>query len=521
MNQNSRSKNFKTNVIWGIASQFLITLLQFVARIIFVRMLSAEYLGVNGLYSNILSILSMAELGVSNVLNYSLYKPVRENNQEKINQLLNFYQKLYLFIASFVAIVGICLLPVLKFIINSNLPYNELIEYYFLYLLNSVVSYFVVYKTALINADQKNYIIKVVNIIILFVQYVLQIIILLWTSNYLIYLSLFVLCTILNNVVLNTIANRLYPFIKNHEKTMILQDEKKNLFSNLKATFLYKISVVIINSTDNILISIICGTIFVGYYSNYNMIVTAIMTFINIIITSLISSLGNLNAEGNKKRSYDIFNTLILMFAVLTTWCTGCMLAIFTDFITMAFGTEYSLNNIILFAVLFNFYLQNIINPVWMYRETMGLFKQIKYIMLITACINIITSFVLGKIFGLAGILYATGISRLLTTVWYEPRLLYRTKFSQPVINYWKMQGKLIAVALMDIIFIYIMVLITPKNSIIFMIVKLCITTMIVLVSFSITNRHTKEYKIMKQLVMNLFLEKFLVKINRKGWACD
>lgn len=502
MNQNSRTKNSKKNIVIGLVIQVVLTVVSFLTRMVFVKILGEQYLGINGLYTNILTILSAAELGIGNVLIYSLYKPIYEGDEEKLCSLLQYYKWLYRGIALIVTVFGLLLIPVLPYIIDSTLPEKELIIYYVFYLLNSVVSYFVVYKTSLINADQKYFVIKLVNMLSMFAQYVLQIVVLLIKRDYLLYLIIHVACTILNNVVLNIIANRMYPFLKTKKKPEPLKKEDKAfLWNNIKATFIYKISAVIINNTDNILVSILIGTVFVGYYSNYSLVISTIVLFLGIITNAILPSLGSLNAEENKEKSLRIFRALLLFYAVIVTFLSGGMLAVFKDFITLSFGKVYTLDSLTTLSIVVNFYVSNIVNPLWMYRETMGLFRQVRFVILITAILNIVLSIVLGMWIGMAGIFFATALSRILTLVWYEPKVLYSLKFERPVSEYWKLQLKYVAVSLVDFAAIHLISKNITEISFQSMVIKLLISSCIVLGSFFIISFRTDEFRTIKEFV--------------------
>ena len=500
-NTKSRSENAFKNITIGIGSQLIILLTAFVSRTIFIQQLGAEYLGVNGLYSNILAVLSLAELGIGNVMVYSLYGPVAEKNEAKTNALLHFYKKAYRKIALAVFIIGICLIPLLDVITNSQILYHELVLYYLLFLLNSIVSYFVAYKAALINVDQKLYILQSLTTIVTLCKEVLQIAFLLITKSYILYLLIQIIFTVLNNYFISLKADKLYPFIK--VKMDYGKIDTSIIKENIKSVFIYRIGSVIMNNTDAILISIIIGTVSVGYYSNYNLIITTVIMFIGMFIKTIYSSIGNLNAEGNKQKSYEFFNSLLLFFHGLSIFFSLTFLVVFNDFITIWLGEKYLLGIDVVIAIVVNFYIQHIIAPVWIYRETMGLYSQIKYVMIIAAVINIILSIIFGIQWGFAGIIIATAISRILTTVWYEPRFLYRIKFDQPISSYWKRQIKYMFISL---IATYLSVLFTKDiaTSLSLIIVKIFIVFIIVIAVFWVTNYKSKEFKMLIGYLMNM-----------------
>ena len=443
MNTASRSENTARNIGVGAVRQVVTLLLAFAVRTVFVRRLGADYTGVNGLYSNILAMLSLAELGVGNVLVYSLYAPLHRGDAGEIQHLLGYYRRIYRLIALAVALLGAAVIPFLPLIISSELPMAQLIVYYVLYLANSVASYLVIYKTTLIQADQKAYLQNMVSAAALVLQYAAQIACLLIWGSYLGYLLIQIACTLLQNAVLSHLADKMYPFLRKKQKCAPMH-RKQELNDNIRSMFLYKLATILINNTDNILISVMLGTVFVGYYSNYASLTTYVTTFVSIVITGISASLGNLNAEKNSEKSYAMFRNLIVLFGAITGFCVAAYGAVVQDFIPIWVGEEYLMDTGTVAAVLFTFYLSTIVAPVWMYRETLGLFRQMKYVMFMTALVNILLSILLGHFFGVAGIIGATGLARLCTIFWYEPKVLFHRTFGRSAAAYFKAQGGLL-----------------------------------------------------------------------------
>ena len=432
----SRIYNSVKNIVLGIGNQIIILILTFISRIVFVKVLGAEYLGINGLFSNVLTILSVAELGLGSAIIYSMYKPLAEGNKEKVSALMNYYKKIYNIIAIVVAILGICLMPFLKYLVNTEQQFDNINLYYIIFLANTVVSYLLASRSVILNADQKLYLTKIYTLIIFVFQTVIQILILLITKSFTLYLIVQVIGTFLTNLCGAFVTKKMYPYINKKDK--LKKQEKKEIFKNMKSMFFYKIGGVILNNTDNILISILVGTIWVGYYSNYYMVVSAIETFLSIIFTALSASVGNLIACTDRNRQYEIFKITNLISNVIFGFCAVGMLIIFNDFIAIFFGQDYVLSIGIVITIVLSFYTKGILNPIWVYREATGLFTYTKYVFIITAIINLILSIILGKIWGIFGILLATVIARLLTNAWYEPFILYKIHFKKNVLNYFK-----------------------------------------------------------------------------------
>ncbi len=453
MQNNSRTYNSMKNIFFGLGSQIIILICNFISRTVFIKTLGSEYLGVNGLFSNILTVLSLAELGIGNAIIYSMYKPLATNDKEKITALMNLYKKLYNIMAIVILLIGLTLVPVLKYLVNTNIDMSEITLYYILYLLHSVISYLFASRTSILQADQKMYIIKMYTMIFTVIQQIVQIILLYLTHNFMLYLIVQILFTFMMNLYGAMKSYKLYPYLKGKQK--LEKRETKEIFSNIKYVFIYRLGGVILNNTDNILISIIIGTIYVGYYSNYYMIINSITVFTTIIFSALTASIGNLNAVSNEKRKYEVFKIIDFCSAIIFGFISVCLLILFSDFIKIWVGEEFILDVSIVYTIVLNFYIVGRLNPISTYRDTLGMFKKTRYIFLITACINIILSIVLGKIWGMFGIIIATAISRILTNRWYEPFILYKDYFKEKISKYWKNNTYYIFCTLLNYIITY------------------------------------------------------------------
>lgn len=511
MNQNDRTKNSIKNICVSFGMQILLLVLSFVSRTVFIKILGEEYLGINGLYSNILSVLSLADLGLNTVMLYALYKPIADNDEDEIAKLIGYFKKIYRVIALAVLALGLICVPFLQYIVNgSELAIKDLRLFFLLYLLNTVCSYLIVYKTTIINADQRIYLFKIIDFIATLVLHLLQIIILWLTYNFIAYLIINIVITLTKNFVVSLITNKYYPFLRRIQKINPTLELKSKIARNIKSVFLYRVSAMIMNSTDNILISIILGTVIVGYYSNYLLVVTAVNTFISLLVQSILASLGNFNATERSERRLVLFKSLLLVFYVLATLCACCFLGVLNDFIALWIGgidKSYILSNIDVIAIVFNFYVGCILNPVWMFRETTGLFAQTKYSMTAAAIVNIILSIILGKYLGLGGIVAATGLAKILTNFWYEPKVLFREVFKCSQIRYWVYILKQLILSIVCIITVFFLTKMMP-GSLLFILLKILISGVVTGVIFAVGNLKTVEFKYILSLTLGKILKK-------------
>jgi len=399
---------------------------------VFIKSLGSEYLGVNGLFTNILTILSFAELGIGNAIIFSMYKEIATDNVSKIKSLMQLYKRAYNTIGCIVLLIGGCITPFINLMINGTPSIAENIHYiYILFLINTGVSYFFAYKKAIISAHQKEYIINIYKVITEVIKAILQITILIITKNFILYLIVQILCTLLDNVLTARHANRMFSYLKETDVEELETEEKKTIFSNVKALVLYKFGSIILNGTDNIIISKMIGLISVGLISNYNLLITTITTLISSALNGVIASVGNLNIGNDINRQEKVYKQLFFISVWIYGFCSIAFMTLVNDFITLWVGRGYQLSLFVVFTIVLHLYVNGVQFASYTYRTTMGLFNQGKYCPIIAAIINILLSVLLGYKLGLAGIILATSISRLVTTTWYDIYMVYTIKFKK------------------------------------------------------------------------------------------
>ena len=495
LGKNSRSKNTVLNVLFGYGVQIGILVLSFVNRRIFLRFLPIDYLGINGLFSNILTILALAELGLDSSVVYTLYKPVSEKKYPLIHSLLTYFKKVYYLVSVIILGIGLMLIPFLRYIITTDLSFSDVVVYYVLFLINNVASYFVAHKVALISAFQEQRIQKVISLVTTLLLQIAHIIVLFVVPNYYIYVVTTLAFTLINNLVISVVCNKRYHIV--FENTEFVPFDKKPIVERIKSVFLYKIGAVAVNNTDNILISALVSTDAVGLYSNYCLLTIAVQGFITIVNTSLISSIGNLAASRNRKRQVELFYMFVLLYHCLAAICGIGFALLFNDFITLWLGSKFLLSQNIVYVIALNFYFTTVVSPIWIFREANGLFEKVRYLVLIRALCNLILSFVLGKLYGTFGILLATVLSLLLTSFWYEPKILYGAVFGEKCFKYWIKQGKHIAVTICAFLISYCVCYLFDGTIISFAI-KAIIIVSITFGLFFVVNIKTKELSTLK-----------------------
>lgn len=446
-----RVKNSVRNITYRLISQVASIALKFISRTIFIYVLGVEYLGISGLFSEILQMLSLADLGFGTAMVFSMYKPLADHDEKRLTQLIALYKKIYTIIAIAISVIGVALVPFLKYLINldENIPYIKV--YYLLYLANTVSSYLVVYKTCILNADQKNYLVSKYNTFFSFFSLIATSAFLLVTHNFMVYLVIQVAVTYANNFYVSHVAEKQYPYI-NNKVEKLPKEEGKLIFQNVKSVFIYKVANTLVGSTDNTLISVLIGTVTVGLYSNYCMIINNITMFINIIFSSITASIGNMVVEGNRQKNYGVYCLMQFVSFLLSSISISATYLLINDLIRVWLGDRFVLEPLVILAIVMNMYFSIVLMPIWAYREATGMYLQTKYVMVVTAIVNLVLSIILGKVLGLAGILFATSIARISTYFWYEPKLLFNQVFGEKVHSYYGNILKNVMVTLITIV---------------------------------------------------------------------
>ena len=430
MKQRSRTENSIINSAMSIVTQVLTVVLNFAVKTVFIKMLSDEYLGVNGLFTNIITMLSLADLGIGIAIPYSLYKPLAKKDEHKINVLMNFYKKVYTIIGIAVLLIGLSLTPFLGLIIKDipkNVPHLSLI--YILFVIHSASSYFFVYKKFLIDSDQKGYITSRIIFTFSTLLSIIQIILLVTTKNYILFLLSSIILVIIQNIYISSKANKLYPFIKNKTDEKLEKEDMEGIKKNVSSLFIYKVGTVIMNGTDNIIISKFIGLIIVGFYSNYVLIINSITTVLNQIFNAITSSIGNLVVTTNKKRSKEVYDNLNFANFWLYALFGVCIIVLINPFINIWIGKKYVMGFSIVFLLVLNFYVLGMQSVTNSFRNAYGLFWIAKYRPIIMVIINIVISVGLVQFIGIEGVLIGTLVSRLVTTAWLDPYIVHKYGF--------------------------------------------------------------------------------------------
>lgn len=438
-NKNERSKNVMKSTMIGEIYTIVNLLLGFAYRSAFLHFLSVEYLGINGLFTQMLNLLGMADLGITNAIVFRFYKPIKEDDYTQVGRLMNYFKRVYRIIFTVIMSVGLIMLPFINIIIKdaSEIPADvNIYVAYLLFLFQTASSYLFAYRQSLLTADQRKYIVFGAQTVITVLRYIMQFIILSLTRNYILTLVLNILTNVIGNYLISLYAvHRYKPIFKIAEN--LPQKERKEILNDTKACLSHKIGSVVLKSTDSLILSRYEGLIAVGVYSNYTMIINNLQTLVNQMLSNTTASLGNIHASYDENARYRVYRNLMFVNLWFVSTITICLYVLINPFIALWVGEALTLNSLSVIMICAQFFLElsRVINM--SYTSASGLFTKDIIRPYIEAGLNLFFSIVTVQIIGIAGVFLGTCISCILTVTWREPYLLFKYEFKRSMKEYW------------------------------------------------------------------------------------
>lgn len=420
----------------NLACQILSILMSFICRTVFIQTLGETYLGVDGLFGNILSLLALAELGFGQTIIYHMYQPLAQHDKKKLGALMSLFKKTYRTIGLIIGAVGLLLTPFYHLFTGSSVNVPNLTLIYLLYVFNSVITYFFSCQQCIITADQKGYICTVYRYGFCIAQNIVQIIVLLRTRNFILYFCMQILFSFFTNFFLAKKAGKMYPFLKRYEHEKLVPADRADIIKNVKAMFMHRFGGVVVNGTDNLVISASFGLASVGLYSNYYLIVSKLTDITSQIFSGITASVGNFGAVEGGRKSYRIYLVTNFVGFWIFSFCSICLFCLFDPFISLCWGKKMLLPTGVMFFIVLNFYATGMRQATLTFKNSFGLFWYDRHKAIIEALINLGASIVLAKSMGIAGVFVGTLISTLTTDLWVEPLVLYRHGFHRSVAPY-------------------------------------------------------------------------------------
>lgn len=422
-------KNTGASLLYKLAH----IIFRFVLRTVFIRLLGNEYTGISGLFTDILSVLNLMESGLDVSMVFAMFSPVANNDQRKISALLKFYKKAFTLIGSLILVAGVGCIPFLHYVVKDVPNIKEDIRLIFLlYILTSASSYFLVYRTMLLRAKQRSRVISKVRILIETSETILVVVFLLILKEYFAYLLIHLAATWIKNVYLFYLSKKMYPESFQPSDAELTKEEKKKLIRDIACLTVYTLSGIVIYSTDSIFISAFVGTAEVAIVGNFTLLISSVRTAVEQINGSLKASVGNLAATSTRDKQERVFNRITFIFFWTVCLTSSCLFTLLNPFVgTIWLGEAYKLPALTVAVLIVNFFIAVMVFPVESFRTANGLFVQGWARPAIMAIINIVLDYFMGKQWGVLGIFLATTISRLITQVWFDPYLVYKTVFGK------------------------------------------------------------------------------------------
>ena len=500
----SRTQKSITNTAVSFASQLIIILLGFISRRVLIYSVGVQYLGINGLMSNILTIFSLAESGIGVAIGYSLYKPLAENDVETIKSLMRFYRTVYRLLALMTAVVGVLFYPFLPVFLKDNTAPDANIIY-FLFLASSVCSYLWSYKITLNSSDQNKYLYTIANTITQILVLIVKVFILYYTQNYIIYLCIELGSTLVKNLIFSCILDRRYPFLKEKNVRKLSDIEKHQLSRNIKSLFWGKFGYIASQCSDNLVISSIISVTMVGLYSNYTTLVSAVSGFVTTFTSGVTASMGNLIASESKEKAYAVYKRIDFINYWLYTFSAVCLLCLTEPFIKIWLGTDYILPKGILIVSVVLFYLKGLNSGVDVAKNAAGLYYPDRFVPLIEAMLNLVISIILAYRIGLLGVLVGTLVSFLLLSFWTKPYFVFRDVFSVRFSEYVIWEGKKILLSFVIGAVLYVLQLKIQLSNIYFdLLLKALFTGVMSNVLLCVVFFRTDEFEYIKTMVQTI-----------------
>lgn len=412
----------------------LVTLLnfpiQFINRFFMVRYLGMAYLGITSLYANILSVLSLTDLGVGTAIIFMMYQPLEDGDHRKLSILMRYYRRVYHAIALIIFVIGLLIIPFLHVFLGKQISYPHVYLLFIIYLLGSVSSYLFSYNQSLLNADQRSHIVSAINLIVCYVLLTAQIITVILYKNPLLYAALFVFTGFVSNLIVSVYVHRHYPYIYGTKERLSKADNKL-LFDNVVGNFFLRVSGVVVTGTDNLFLSTFAGVIQVGFYANYVTLTSFLQKFILQVIASFTGSIGNFSVTSDRQAGEDLFHKLQYINFVILNLATMGILFLSKDIIAVWLGKQYILDTLTTLLIGLSFYIMNYRALGWNFVAVYGLGKYMKMFSVNEMIANVVASliFLWGFHMGLRGVILGTIISTILTVSWQDPYIIFKYGF--------------------------------------------------------------------------------------------
>lgn len=503
----SRTDNSVRNIFYGGINRLTSIFIPFIFRTIIIYILGEEYLGLNTLFSSILQVLNVADIGIGTAIAASMYKPIAEDDKKTVSELLNLYRNVYRFIGCFVLVASLVVLPFLKNFINGEPPSN--VNIYVLFLLyagNTAASYFFfAYKIILVTAHQRMDLVEKVSTVTKLFTSVLQAVVLIVFKNITAYVACNVLCVIMYNLGCSFVADKYYPQYVCEGK--VKDTVRKKIYKDTIALAYHKIGNTVSTSLDSIIISSFISLSSVAMYGNYNYICSAIGQFITLFFGGITASIGNSIAIETKEKNYEDFRKVSFINMWIVGWCAICLLCMLQNFILLWTGKRLLLDEATMIAIVCCFYATHIRKVVLAYKDAAGMWNADRFKPLIGCMVNLTFNIILVKYIGISGVVISTIISYICVEQPWETRVLFRDYFQKNVSSFYYEWVKMLTKTIIAAVVTYFICSRLPQ-SVLGLLFRGIVCVIIPNVILVLLNRRNQQFQRVLEFVHNKLSEK-------------
>lgn len=431
-----RTRRSILNVLVTLSTNAIILVTAFIVQKILIMKLGSDYNGINGLFTSVISMMSLTDLGIGSAIIYHLYRPAAEADYDIICSLLRFYRNSYLVISVVVLIIGCVLMVFVPGIVGNVVINDNIYLIFLLFLFDCLVSYFLSYKKSLLYAYQLNFVLDGIHFIYYILQNIVQIFVLVFYQNFILFLLLKTICKIIENITISVYIKKHYPFTRNRQVQPLSNDIRNDIFKKIKALLFHRLGRLLVTGSDSLVITGVLGILQMSLYTNYHLIIGGITALLNKIFETLTSSVGNFLLDSNKKQRYEIYQKIDF----LNFWFFGCvsviLFSIMQPFVRLWVGDEYLLGNTTLFFLVVNFYQEGMRASVLTFKDAAGIYHEDRYIPVIEASLNVIISLVLAHQIGITGVFIGTIISSGVVYFYSYPKYVCKPLFNMSWLEY-------------------------------------------------------------------------------------
>lgn len=511
-----RKKRFFYNSLTAIILSVVTAAIGFFAQKVFIGSLGIEYLGLNNLFLSIVGVLTLADMGVGGAIIYHLYSAIAQDNKNKIRSLLEFYRKVCWIVAGIILILGIIIMFFLPYIAKvDNISTIEAKVLFSFFVIYAACSYLLIYKKSLLLADQKNYIVNIIQVFYVVIIKLIQMTVLFFAHNFYAYLIVSIIGKILQNLITSIIVDRQYPYLKTDRKHKLPKVIKKDIYKKVHGLVYHNVASYIVLGTDNVLIARLFSVVEVGLYANYYLIMNGVNMLFSQVFSSLSAGFGNLLVTEGKEYARDLTKNLFFLSAWVYMWAGACLLLLTEPFLQIWLGDGFSMGLLVLVCLVINFYIQGLRAVPNAMLNAAGIMHENRFVPVAEMVVNLIASIVCAHFFGIAGIFMGTVISSLILHFYSYPKYVFKKVLGGEYADYIRLFIKYVIVAgIIWCVSYYFGSLISFDSSFAMLAVRFIFCVVIPNVCFLAIYFRTSEFKYFTSLLRDM-MRKIRVRFNQ------